>query len=90
MLKLDTACGIVATRMPQWQDNSLTFCDPEEALPTTILDDNRFAASSAARREILKAHQILATFDRCRTRATADFRAKIRSHARLLGLTVSD
>ena len=54
------------------------------------LDDNRFAASSAARREILRARQILETFDRCRTKPTADFRAKIRSHAKLLGLTVSD
>ena len=54
------------------------------------LGDDRFAASSAVRREILKARQILETFDRCRTKATADFRAKIRSHARLLRLTVSD
>jgi len=54
------------------------------------LDDNRFAASSAVRREILRARQILETFDRCRTQPAADFRAKIRSHASLLGLTVSD
>jgi uncharacterized protein (UPF0332 family) len=54
------------------------------------LEDNRFAASSAVRREILKAHQVLKTFDRCRTKATGDFRTKIRSHARLLGLMVSD
>ena len=54
------------------------------------LDDNRFAASSAVSREILKARQVLETFDQCRTKATGDFRGKIRSHARLLGLTVSD
>jgi uncharacterized protein (UPF0332 family) len=54
------------------------------------LDDNRFADSSDARREALRARQILETFDRCRTKASGDFRGKIRSHARLLGLTVSD
>ena len=54
------------------------------------LNDNRFAASSAVKREVLKARQILETFDRCRTKATGDLRAKIRSHARMLGLTVSD
>jgi len=32
----------------------------------------------------------LETFDQCRTKATADFRARIRSQARLLGLAVSD
>ena len=36
MLRSDTACVIVATRIQQWQDNSLTFCDHEEELPTTI------------------------------------------------------
>jgi uncharacterized protein (UPF0332 family) len=54
------------------------------------LDDRRFADSSDARREALRARQVLESFDQCRTKATADFRAKIRSHARLLGLTVSD
>ncbi len=54
------------------------------------LDDNRFADSSDARRESLRARQILETFDRCRTQAAAHFRARIRSHVRLLGLTVSD
>ncbi len=54
------------------------------------LNDSRFAASSAVRREILRARQILETFDQCRTKAATDFRAKIRAHARLLGLTVSD
>jgi uncharacterized protein (UPF0332 family) len=54
------------------------------------LSDNRFAASSAVRREILHARQILETFDRCRKRATGDFRARIRSHAKMLGLMVSD
>ena len=54
------------------------------------LDDNRFADSSDARREALRARQVLETLDQCRTKATADFRAKIRSHARLLGLAVSD
>ena len=33
MLKLDIACGIVATRIPQRQDDSLTFCDRKEKLP---------------------------------------------------------
>ena len=54
------------------------------------LADNRFADSIDAGREVLRARQILETFDRCRSQAAADFRAKIRSHARLLGLTVSD
>jgi uncharacterized protein (UPF0332 family) len=54
------------------------------------LHDDRFADSRAAKREILKARQILEIFDRCHNKAAADFRAKIRSHAKLLGLTVSD
>ena len=41
-----------------------------------FVDHNRFAASSAVRREILKARQILETFDRCRNEPAADFRAK--------------
>jgi uncharacterized protein (UPF0332 family) len=54
------------------------------------LADNRFAATAAAGTEITRARQILESFDQCRTKAAADFRAKIRAHARLLGLTVSD
>ena len=68
----------------------LDFLRSRRRIADYDLDDNRFASSSAVRREILRAHQILETFDRCRTQAAADFRAKIRSHARLLGLTVSD
>jgi hypothetical protein len=54
------------------------------------LADNRFAASPAVRSEITRARQILEIVDRCRAHAGADFRTKIRAHARLLGLTVSD
>ncbi len=54
------------------------------------LDDDRFTASRAVRLEIARARRILETVDRCRTQAAADFRTKIRAHAKLLGLTISE
>jgi uncharacterized protein (UPF0332 family) len=54
------------------------------------LDDNRFAAPSAARPEILTARDIVGALDALRPNEASDFRAKIRAHAKLLGLPVSD
>ena len=54
------------------------------------LDDRRFASIHAAQTEVARAHRIVETLDLCRSAPTDDFRAKIRSHARLLGLVVSD
>jgi uncharacterized protein (UPF0332 family) len=54
------------------------------------LDDHRFSASRAVRIEVARARRTLETFDQCRTQPATEFRAKVRAHARLLGLTVSD
>ena len=54
------------------------------------LDDDRFAAFRIAQYEVTRARSILKIIDKCRTQPAADFRAKIRAHAKLLGLTVSD
>ena len=54
------------------------------------LNDDRFMASRAVRLEIARARRILTAVDQLRSGPAADFRAKIRAHAKILGLTVSD
>ena len=54
------------------------------------LDDNRFNASRTAGLEIARARRFLAVRRRVPLGTMADFRARSRSHAKLLGLTVSD
>jgi uncharacterized protein (UPF0332 family) len=52
------------------------------------LDDGRFADRRSAKSEVTRARQILEALEHCR--AAGDFRAKVRGHAKLLGLSVSD
>ncbi len=54
------------------------------------LDDDQFIATRAVRSETARARRILETIDQCRAEPSPDFREKIRAHARLLGLNVSD
>jgi uncharacterized protein (UPF0332 family) len=54
------------------------------------LDDGRFMASGAARSEIVRARQIVEALAKLGRAEAAEFRAKIRAHAKLLGLVVSD
>jgi uncharacterized protein (UPF0332 family) len=54
------------------------------------LDDNRFRDRQQASRQVLRARQILEILRKCRTAPVADeFRAKVRAHAKMLGLSVS-
>jgi uncharacterized protein (UPF0332 family) len=54
------------------------------------LNDNRFAARSAVAVEIERARRILATIDQIDSSSGTGFRTKIRNHAKLLGLNVSE
>jgi uncharacterized protein (UPF0332 family) len=54
------------------------------------LDDTRYITASAAQAEIRRALEIHEAIENCLTSSTSGFRAKIRVHARLLGLAISD
>ncbi len=55
------------------------------------LDDDRFTDGQKARSEVARARGILAALGQCRIApAAAEFKAKVRAQAKLLGLVVSD
>jgi uncharacterized protein (UPF0332 family) len=53
------------------------------------LEDDRFHDRLKTRSEVARANHILKILETCRT-AADEFKPKVRAHAKLLGLTVSD
>ena len=54
------------------------------------LDDTRYITASAVQSEIRRALEILEAIEDRLSDSTSGFRAKVRAHAKLLGLTISD
>jgi uncharacterized protein (UPF0332 family) len=54
------------------------------------LDDTRYITTSAVQSEIRRALGLLETFEQRLSDSKSDFRTKVRAHAKVLGLTISD
>ncbi len=54
------------------------------------LDDTRYITVSAVQAEVVRARSILEKIENRLSGSKGDFRGKVRAHAKLIGLTVSD